>query len=151
MKVVLQRVERAAVTVDGAEKANIGKGFLLLVGIGREDSVETAGTIAGKVTKMRVFEDENGKMNLDIRQVGGEVLSVPQFTLLARTEKGNRPGFDDAADPAMARGLWESFNERLRSEGLTVREGEFGAHMEVSLVNDGPVTFVIEMDDRGDK
>ncbi len=151
MKVVLQRVERAAVTVGGEEKSNIGKGFLLLVGVGRRDSAETAGTIALKIAKMRVFEDENGKMNLDIKQVGGEVLSVPQFTLLAGTEKGNRPGFDDAADPAIARELWKTFNKRLRSEGLTVREGEFGAHMEVSLVNDGPVTFVIGTDNGEEK
>jgi D-tyrosyl-tRNA(Tyr) deacylase len=151
MKVVVQRVEKGAVTVDGVEKASIGKGFLLLVGVAREDSAGDAGAMAGKIAKMRVFEDENGKMNLGIKEVGGEVLSVPQFTLLARTEKGNRPGFDDAADPATARDLWKAFNEGLRGEGVTVKEGEFGAHMKVSLVNDGPVTFVIETDNGGVK
>jgi D-tyrosyl-tRNA(Tyr) deacylase len=104
--------------------------------------------MAQKISKLRVFEDEQGKMNLDLEKVNGEVLSVPQFTLLAKTEKGNRPGFDLAAAPAEAETLWKQFNNALRSRGISVREGEFGASMEVSLVNDGPVTFVFDSGSR---
>ena len=144
MRIVLQRVKKAAVIVEGKEKAAIGAGFLLLVGVGRGDVPETAEVVARKISKLRVFENGQGKMNMDIKEVCGEVLSVPQFTLLGKTEKGNRPGFDLAAAPAEARVLWQRFNDALRSRGVPVRGGEFGARMEVTLVNDGPVTFVIE-------
>jgi D-tyrosyl-tRNA(Tyr) deacylase len=144
MKVVLQRVKEASVSVDEKIKDTIGRGLLLLVGISKEDRSETVERMARKISKMRIFEDENGKMNLDILQVGGEVLSVPQFTLLGDTSKGNRPGFDNAADPKDAEALWKKFDNVLRQDQVPVKEGEFGAHMEVSLVNDGPVTFVLE-------
>ncbi len=149
MRVVLQRVKKAAVAVKKKEKAAIGLGFLLLVGVGKEDTPDAAERMAQKVSKLRVFEDGQGKMNLDLGQTGGKVLSVPQFTLLGQTEKGNRPGFDLAAAPAEAEALWKRFNDALRSRGISVQEGEFGAHMEVSLVNDGPVTFVLDSGIRG--
>ncbi|RKY42695.1 MAG: D-tyrosyl-tRNA(Tyr) deacylase [Candidatus Makaraimicrobium thalassicum] len=144
MKIVLQRVKEAAVSAGGEERAAIKRGFLLLVGIGREDTPGTVEEMARKISRLRVFEDEQGKMNLDLGRVDGGVLSIPQFTLLGKTEKGNRPGFELAAVPAKAKPLWERFNDALRSAGIPVAEGEFGAHMEVSLVNDGPVTFVLD-------
>lgn len=143
MKVVLQRVKRASVEVEGKEVSSIGKGFLLFVGIDKEDTVEKIERMAGKVLRMRVMEDTEGKMNLDIMEAGGEILSVPQFTLNAITDKGNRPGFDNAADPKKAESLWIKFDDFLRNYGINVKEGVFGAHMDVSLVNDGPVTFVL--------
>ncbi|MDD5634774.1 MAG: D-aminoacyl-tRNA deacylase [Candidatus Omnitrophica bacterium] len=145
MKIIIQRVKNAAVTVDGKKVAAIGKGFLLLAGIGKEDTETIAENMALKIIKLRIFEDENGKMNLDIRQVEGEVLSVSQFTLLGDTTKGNRPGFDKAALPDKAKELWEYFNEKLYASGIPVKQGVFGAHMDVSLVNDGPVTFSLEI------
>lgn len=144
MKIVLQRVKNASCAVGGTIKAVIKSGFLLLVGIGKDDTPETIEKLAKKVAKLRVFEDNSGKMNLDIKKAGGEILSVPQFTLLADTEKGLRPGFDAAAPPVEAKLLWERFNEELKHEGLSVSAGEFGAGMEVNLTNDGPVTFVLE-------
>ncbi len=144
MRIVLQRVKEASVAVDGKVIASIGKGFLLLVGVSRDDTERIAEPMARKISSLRVFEDSEGKMNLDIRETEGEVLSVPQFTLLGNTEKGNRPGFDNAAEPEKAKAIWESFNSHLESGGIKVSGGEFAAHMEVSLVNDGPVTFVLE-------
>ncbi len=144
MRVVLQRVSEASVTVDGNRISSVGPGFLLLVGVGKGDDDATAERMAGKISRLRVFEDARGKMNLDVSRVNGEALSVPQFTLLGSTEKGNRPGFDGAADPAEAERLWKRFNDALKEAGITVKEGEFGARMEVSLVNDGPVTFVLD-------
>jgi len=143
MRVVVQRVKEAAVSIGGIERVSIGKGFLLLVGIGKSDTPETIERMAGKISRLRIFEDEQGKMNLDIRQVAGEILSVSQFTLLGNTSKGNRPGFDDAADPVFAKELWEGFNDALIKEGVSLKAGEFGARMEIGLVNDGPVTFIL--------
>jgi D-tyrosyl-tRNA(Tyr) deacylase len=151
MRVVVQRVKESSVKVGGAKKSEISGGFMLLVGVAKDDTPEVVEAMARKIRKLRVFEDENGKMNMDLVQAGGQVLSVPQFTLLGRTDKGNRPGFDDAAEPAKAEEYWKMFNEVLRAEGLDVYEGEFGAHMEVSLVNDGPVTFVLDSDHGGPK
>lgn len=144
MRVVLQRVREAAVTVRGQYINSIGKGLLLLVGIGRGDSVKTVRAMAQKISKLRVFEDKDGKMNLDVIQAVGKILSVPQFTLLGDTSKGNRPGFDDAAFPEDAMVLWEEFNKSLKGKKILVKEGEFGAHMEIRLVNDGPVTFILD-------
>jgi D-tyrosyl-tRNA(Tyr) deacylase len=144
MKVVLQRVKEASVKVDGKEKAATSRGFLLLVGIGKDDTLENAENLAKKISKLRVFEDANGKMNLDIREIKGEALSVPQFTLLADTKKGNRPGFDNAASPTEAEELWKKFNHFLEENHVPVKEGQFGAHMEINLINDGPVTLVLE-------
>lgn len=143
MQIVLQRVKNASVRVDQQVVGSINAGYLLLVGIENTDTVEIIEKNARKISSFRVFEDEQGKMNLDILQIGGEILSVSQFTLCANMDKGNRPGFDQAALPEKAIPLFELFNERLRGFGINVKTGTFGAHMEVSLVNDGPVTFMI--------
>ncbi|MBU1084216.1 MAG: D-aminoacyl-tRNA deacylase [Candidatus Omnitrophota bacterium] len=144
MKVVIQRVTDAYVLSPEKEKEEIGKGLVLLVGVGKTDGSAAARSLAEKISKMRVFGDDKGKMNLDISQVAGEILSVPQFTLMARTDKGNRPGFDEAALPEKAEGIWRAFNESLRNRGIAVKEGFFGKYMEICLKNDGPVTFVVE-------
>ncbi|MFH1394836.1 MAG: D-aminoacyl-tRNA deacylase [Candidatus Omnitrophota bacterium] len=144
MKIVLQRVKSAEVKVGAELVASIGKGFLLLVGIRKGDTVQTCAQMARKISTLRIFEDTAGKMNLDIKQVFGEILSVPQFTLLANVDKGNRPGFDNAADPENAKDLWHKFNQKLIENGIKVFEGVFASHMHISLVNDGPVTFVID-------
>jgi D-aminoacyl-tRNA deacylase len=143
MQIVLQRVKSASVRVDQQVVGSIEAGYLLLVGIENTDTVEIIEKNARKISSFRVFEDHQGKMNLDVLQVGGEILSVSQFTLCANMDKGNRPGFDQAALPEKAIPLFELFNERLRGFGINVKTGTFGAHMEVSLVNDGPVTFII--------
>jgi D-aminoacyl-tRNA deacylase len=143
MQIVLQRVKSASVRVDQQVVGSIESGYLLLVGIENTDTVEIIEKNARKISSFRVFEDHQGKMNLDILQVGGEILSVSQFTLCANMDKGNRPGFDQAALPEKAIPLFELFNQRLRGFGIKVKTGTFGAHMEVSLVNDGPVTFII--------
>ncbi|UCD35741.1 MAG: D-tyrosyl-tRNA(Tyr) deacylase [Nitrospiraceae bacterium] len=146
MRVLIQRVTKAGVVVGGREIASIGRGLLLLVGIGINDGEKEMNYLAQKIANLRIFEDGEGKMNLSIRQVNGQALSVSQFTLYANTKKGNRPGFDRSADPATARTCWEKFNGLLRHEGIDVREGEFGSHMEVALVNDGPVTVWMDTD-----
>jgi len=143
MRIVLQRVREAWVRVGGNEIARIGPGFLLLVGIGREDSAEEAVFWAKKIPKLRVFPDENGKMNRSLREVGGEVLCVSQFTLYGDVLAGRRPSFDGAAPAEAARILYDRFVETLRAEGISVKTGIFGAYMEVGLVNDGPVTLIL--------
>lgn len=144
MKIVIQRVKSARVDVDGRKISSIGKGLLLLIGIEKGDDEAIAANMASKICKLRIFEDEQGKMNLDIKNVKGEVLSVSQFTLLGDIWSGNRPGFDEAGDPGQAKLIWGRFNCDIIKNGLVLREGVFGAKMEVSLVNDGPVTFVID-------
>lgn len=145
MRIVLQRVKSASVSIDEEVVGNINQGFLLLVGVGPEDSSDDASYLARKIAGMRIFSDENGKMNLSIDQIGGKILSVSQFTLFADTKKGNRPSFTGAASPDLATKLYEEFNELLRTEyELTVETGEFGADMQVSLVNDGPVTIILD-------
>lgn len=145
MRVVLQRVKRATVTVEGETVASIGEGLLLLVGVGREDGEAEVEWLAGKIAGLRIFGDEEGKMNLSVRDVGGEVLAVSQFTLLADTRKGNRPSFIRAADPEKAEPLFGYFCERLRKAGVgSVKTGVFGAVMDVELVNAGPVTIVLD-------
>lgn len=143
MQIVLQRVKSASVYVDKQIVGSIDAGFLLLVGIENTDTEQIMEKNARKIANFRVFEDEQGKMNLSILQSGGAILSVSQFTLCANMDKGNRPGFDQAALPEMAIPLFDLFNEHLKSFGIKVETGTFGAHMEVSLVNDGPVTFII--------
>lgn len=143
MQIVLQRVKSASVRVDGHVVGSIEAGYLLLVGIENTDTQLIIEKNARKIANFRVFEDQQGKMNLDILQAGGSILSVSQFTLCANMDKGNRPGFDQAALPQMAIPLFDLFNEHLKSFGIKVETGTFGAHMEVSLVNDGPVTFII--------
>lgn len=144
MRILIQRVKRASVVVEGQEVSNILQGLVLFVGIGKDDGIADIEYLCKKVSTMRVFEDAQGKMNLDIHQVNGRILSVSQFTLYANTKKGNRPGFDQSAEPAMAKEYWSKFNDLLREYGLEVAEGIFGAHMSVKLINDGPVTIWID-------
>ena len=144
MRVVLQRVSHASVSVDGAEIASIGRGFLLLVGVGHGDTPSDAERLARKIAGLRIFGDAEGTMNLDLAQVAGEVLVVSQFTLYGDTRKGRRPSWIDAADPALAEPLVTALADALEREGVPIARGVFGADMQVSLVNDGPVTLVLD-------
>ena len=144
MKVVLQRVKQAQVTVDEEVIGEIEQGFLLLVGFGPDDNDETLDYLVHKITNLRVFEDESGKLNLSLKDVQGSILSVSQFTLYANTKKGNRPSFTEAAQPEQATQLYDDFNHRLAATGIPVATGKFGANMQVSLINDGPVTIIYE-------
>ncbi len=145
MRIVLQRVKNASVTVEGERISEIGPGLLLLVGVAQGDGEAEADWLAEKVTGLRIFGDEKGKMNLGVRDVGGEVLAVSQFTLLADTRKGKRPSFVGAASPEEAESLFDHFCERLHAAGVgSVKTGSFGEMMDVALVNDGPVTIVLE-------
>ncbi|RMC57630.1 D-tyrosyl-tRNA(Tyr) deacylase [Lactobacillus sp. ESL0260] len=145
MRIVVQRVNNASVKIAGNTVGQINKGLLLLVGLKEGDGVEQIKKAANKIAKMRIFEDENGKTNLAIKDVGGQILSVSQFTLLADTKKGNRPSFIKAMKPPKSAELWEHFNEELKKQGLTVETGEFGADMQVDLQNDGPFTIVLDL------
>ena len=144
MRVLLQRVSRAAVTVECERVAEIERGFLALVGVGHGDTAEAAAKLAAKTAKLRVFEDDAGLMNLALGDVGGAVLAVSQFTLYADTRKGNRPSFTDAAPPDVGEAVYGAYVEALRAAGVPVQTGVFGAHMQVDLVNDGPVTILLE-------
>lgn len=144
MKVVLQRVTKATVRVDGEVIGAIGKGFLILLGVSDEDNEETAEKMADKICKLRIFEDENGKTNLSLQDVGGGLLVVSQFTLYADCRKGNRPSFIHAGAPDAANRLYEYFMERCRIHVETVEHGEFGADMKIELENDGPFTLMLE-------
>jgi D-tyrosyl-tRNA(Tyr) deacylase len=143
VRAVVQRVIRARVAVDGETIGQIGPGLLVLVGVADTDGVDDADALAGKVARLRVFEDEAGKFDRSVANAGGGILAVSQFTLIADTRKGNRPSFSHAARPEVAEPLFDRFCEALRSVGLVVETGLFGAHMEVELVNDGPVTIVL--------
>lgn len=149
MRVVLQRVSRARVTVDGEEVGAIGKGWVVLAGIGREDDEGSVAKMAEKVALLRAFEDEQGKMNLAAAEAGAEFLVVSQFTLYADTSRGRRPSFITAAPPEQAEPLVRYFADQLRQRGFTVAMGRFGAVMAVELVNDGPVTIVLTNDPSG--
>ncbi len=144
MKIVIQRVTRASVTIDGTVKGKIGKGYLLLLGISGDDTKEIADKMLEKTAKLRIFEDENGKTNLSISDVGGEVLAVSQFTLYADCKKGNRPSFINAGAPDMAKELYLYMLEKCKELFGSVECGEFGADMKVELVNDGPFTIVLD-------
>lgn len=144
MKVVIQRSKAASVEVKGETVGRIDHGLMLLVGINQEDGPEEIQYVANKVANLRIFEDEQGKMNLSLLDVGGSVLSVSQFTLYGDTRKGRRPSFVEAAKPEQAEELYEQFNEELRKKGVTVETGQFGAMMDVHLTNDGPVTLIVE-------
>jgi D-tyrosyl-tRNA(Tyr) deacylase len=142
---LLQRVQYASVSVGGERISGIGPGLLLLVGVAKGDGKATADWLAEKVTGLRVFADADGKMNLDVRETGGEILAVSQFTLIAETRKGKRPSFVDAAPPGEAKPLFDYFCEKLRTAGVkSVETGYFGAMMDVELLNHGPVTVVLE-------
>ncbi len=148
MRVLIQRVKKAGVNIDGQIVAEIGRGLLLFVGIGRDDEMSDVEYLCKKISGLRIFNDENWKMNLDVKQAGGQILSVSQFTLYADTRKGNRPGFGQSAAPEKADEYWTRFNELLREHGLEVKEGVFAAHMEVNLINDGPVTIWMDSRDK---
>lgn len=148
MKAVIQRVANAAVSIDGTCVGEIEHGFMILVGVHELDTAEDISYLVRKISKLRVFEDEEGKMNLSIQDVSGSILSISQFTLYADTKKGNRPSFIKAAKPEISIPLYDAFNEELRKEGILVATGEFGADMNVSLVNDGPVTIIIDTQEK---
>ena len=144
MRVVLQRVKEASVTVDGSIIGQIDRGFLLLVGVTHEDTLDQVNWLADKIAGLRVFEDEEERMNRSLDDVDGKILSVSQFTLYGDVKKGRRPAFTEAAKPDLANELYEAFNTRLRSNGTTVETGQFGAMMDIALINDGPVTLILE-------
>ena len=144
MRIVLQRVKEAKVEVDGKTVGQIEKGYMLLVGVTHDDTVEDATKLVDKIAHLRIFDDSEGKMNHSILDVEGSILSVSQFTLYGDTRKGRRPNFMNAAKPDYAVNLYDQFNRLLREKGLSVETGVFGAMMDVSLVNDGPVTLILE-------
>ena len=143
MRAVVTRVHHASVTIDGEVRGQIGQGFLVLLGVGPRDTEETADKLAEKICNLRVFEDENDKMNLNLEQVGGSLLVISQFTLYADTSS-RRPGFSGAARPELAIPLYERFMDRCRQRGFIVEHGEFGAKMEVDSLNHGPVTILFD-------
>ncbi len=147
MRAVLQRVSQASVSVDGETVGRIGPGLLVLLGVGRGDTDQDAETLARKIVELRVFQDDAGKMNLSLKETRGSLLVVSQFTLYGDTRKGRRPSFDMAAPPEEARRLYERFVEAARAQGVEVETGVFQAMMSVSLVNEGPVTFLVESRD----
>ena len=146
MRAVLTRVKHASVSIDGKETARIGEGFLILLGVTHEDTEAQAVKLAEKLTGLRIFEDETGKMNRGQTDVGGEVLIVSQFTLYGNCKKGRRPEFLSAARPEVAIPLYEKFVQLCRDKGLHVETGEFGAYMQVESLNDGPVTLIVDTD-----
>ncbi|WP_243029578.1 D-aminoacyl-tRNA deacylase [Thermus altitudinis] len=148
MRAVIQRVTEAFVEVDGEEVGRIGLGLLVLLGVGQGDTVEDAQYLARKIVNLRIFPDEAGKMNLSLKEVGGEALLVSQFTLYAETRKGNRPSFVKAAPPDVGRRLYEAAIEAFLEQGVHVETGVYGAHMRVHLVNDGPVTLILDSEAR---
>ncbi len=143
MKLVIQRVKNASVTIDNDVFSSINQGFLVLFGAEKGDSIEQADWLANKISVLRCFSDENGKMNLSIKDIRGEMLIVSQFTLCADTKKGTRPSFDNAMPPEDANRMYKYFIDKVKEHNIPVKTGEFGAHMEVGLLNDGPVTFIM--------
>ncbi len=144
MKVVVQRVKHASVSVDGKVVGKIDKGLMLLIGVAESDREEDVEFVADKCVNLRIFEDEEGKMNRSLLETGGEILAISQFTLLGDTRKGRRPSFINAANPEKGNAFYEKFIERLRSHGIKVQTGIFGAMMDVELLNYGPVTIIVE-------
>ena len=148
MRVVLQRVSHASVTVEEKVIGKIQRGFLLLVGVTHDDAMEDMEYLVRKIVQMRIFEDQEGKLNRSIQDIGGEILSVSQFTLYADTKKGNRPSFSKAAPGDVAIEMFDQFNGLLRETGIPVETGQFGADMKVELLNDGPVTILLDTKNR---
>ncbi len=144
MKALIQRVKEASVTIDGMLYSKIGAGLLVLLGVEKSDGSENAEKLAQKVMNLRIFEDENSKMNLSVQDIKGEILVVSQFTLCGDCKKGTRPSFDKAAPPDSANQLYEEFVNNIKNAGLKVETGKFRAMMDVALINDGPVTFMVE-------
>lgn len=146
MRFVIQRVMNSKVTIDGKTRGQIGKGFMVLIGVGEGDTVETADKMIRKMINLRIFEDENGKTNLGLKDVSGSLLLISQFTLYADCKRGNRPSFVKAGDPDMAKSLYEYIISKCKNEIEVVEHGEFGADMKVELVNDGPFTVLLDSD-----
>jgi D-tyrosyl-tRNA(Tyr) deacylase len=144
MRAVIQRVKSAEVCVDGRVTGKIGKGLLVLLGVGKGDSENDLSFLASKIPELRIFEDGSGKFNLSLKEIGGEVLVVSQFTLYGDCRKGRRPSFTEAEDPPLAKNFYEQFISKLRGQGISVQTGEFQAKMEVHLINDGPVTLLLD-------
>ncbi len=144
MRAVVQRVLSASLKVDGKLISQIGSGMVIFLGVGKEDSLEDIDKMALKISKLRIFEDDNGKMNLSIKDIGGEILLVSQFTLFADCSHGNRPSFFDAEKPERANEFYQNMQKRLIEEGMTVKMGIFGADMKIEALNDGPVTICID-------
>ena len=144
MKFVIQRVTHGSVTIDGEVRGKIGKGFLVLIGIGQEDTKEIADKMVRKLVNMRIFEDEDGRTNLGLKDVQGELLLISQFTLYADCKKGNRPSFTAAGGPEMAETMYQYIIEECKKEIAVVEQGEFGADMKVELLNDGPFTIILD-------
>lgn len=145
MRAVLQRVRRGKVSVDGQTVGEIGQGFVILLGVGHGDNEDNARALAEKTANLRIFEDDQGKMNLSVRDIGGQALVVSQFTLYADTRRGRRPSFTDAALPDLARPLVDRFTQFLADQGVPSQTGQFGARMLVEIENDGPVTIILEL------
>ena len=146
MKIVVQRVKKASVTINGEVHGKINQGYLLLVGFGLNDDESIAEQMADKVLKLRVCDDSNGKMNLSILDIQGEILSISQFTLYADASKGRRPSFTDACPPQLASKLYDHFNDELRKSELNIQTGIFQAEMDVELINSGPITIILDSD-----
>lgn len=146
MRFVIQRVMNSKVTIDGKIRGQIGKGFMVLIGVGEGDTVETADKMIHKMINLRIFEDENGKTNLGLKDVSGSLLLISQFTLYADCKRGNRPSFVKAGDPDMAKSLYEYIISKCKNEIEIVEQGEFGADMKVEIVNDGPFTVLLDSD-----
>jgi len=144
MRAVIQRVKQSSVSINNSIVSEIKKGLLILLGIAKDDEVGDVNYLAEKIIHLRIFEDENGKMNHSLLETGGEMLVVSQFTLLGNCSKGRRPSFIDAAEPEKANRLYEKFSDIVKQKGIAVQTGQFQAMMDVSLINDGPVTFVVE-------
>ena len=144
MKALIQRVKKASVTIENELYSEIGSGLLVFLGVTKSDTTENGEKLAQKIANLRIFEDENEKMNFSVKDVGGEILVVSQFTLCGDCKKGTRPSFDEAAHPDKAVELYEDFVNKLRGLNIPVKTGKFRAMMDVSLINDGPVTFMIE-------
>lgn len=144
MRAVIQRVKSAQVCVDGRVSGKIEKGLLVLLGVGKGDGENDVSFLASKIPELRIFEDKSGKFNLSLREIGGEILVVSQFTLFGDCRKGRRPSFSEAEEPSTAKHLYEQFVLKLKQEGILVQTGEFQARMEVHLVNDGPVTLLLD-------
>ncbi|MDO4580983.1 MAG: D-aminoacyl-tRNA deacylase [Bacillota bacterium] len=144
MRALIQRVKRGSVSIDGRLKGEIGSGYVLLLGVGREDGEDDIAYLVRKTVNLRIFADGDGKINLSLRDTGGQMLIISQFTLYADTSRGNRPGFEPAAPPEQAARLYERFVAAMRAEGVPVQTGEFGADMTVEIINDGPVTIMLD-------
>jgi D-tyrosyl-tRNA(Tyr) deacylase len=144
MRAVIQRVKSAEVRVDGRVTGKIGKGLFILLGVRKGDGESDLSFLTSKIPELRIFEDDSGKFNLSLKEIGGEMLIVSQFTLYSDCRKGRRPSFTDAEDPTIAKSLYEQFISKLRGQGISVQTGEFQAKMEVHLINDGPVTILLD-------